>query len=102
MTYKNKWWKRIKNLIKTIMNYTRTTDDNYLRFLHDCRLEIENIECDAITNGFYDFGLLKQIRNWLWELDVHMNHSVFNSYIEDGNELLENLECYRTQIPTWL
>ena len=45
------------------MNYARTTDDNYLRFLHDCRLEIENIECDAITNGFYDFGLLKQIRN---------------------------------------
>ena len=100
--YKNKWWKQLKRLIKTIMSYTRTTDDNYLRFLHDCRLNLERLDCDAVEQGFYDYGMLKHIRNWIWELDVHMDHPVFKTYIEDGNQLLEDIELYRIQIPTWL
>ena len=82
------------------MKYTRTNTDNYLRFLHDCRLNVENLEADVVEQGFADFGILSKIRNWLWELEVHMDDPVFQSYIADGKDLLDLVEIYRVKLAT--
>ena len=96
-----KWWKDVRQFISNVMHYARSTDDNYLRFLHDCRMKVELLECDAVSSGYETFGILKKLASWLWQLDVHMNHPVFTSYIEDGWNLLDEVEIYERTTVKW-
>lgn len=91
----------MQSFISNVMHYARTTDDNYLRFLHDCRMRVENFECDAVSNGYESYGMIKKLASWLWQLDVHMDHPVFTSYLDDGYNLIDEIDVYKKVKQEW-